>query len=46
MRIQLMENGQLMVTIKELNISYIAANQDEAIKKAWKLSGGNVNQIN
>ncbi|MGB6128202.1 MAG: hypothetical protein WBG30_05580 [Psychrilyobacter sp.] len=46
MRIQLMENGQLLVTIKDLELSYIAANQEEAIEKAWELSNEKSNKIN
>lgn len=46
MRIQLMENGQLLVTIKDLDLSYIVANQKEAIEKAWELSHENADQIN
>ena len=46
MRMQLLENGQIMVTIKDLELSYIAADQKEAIEKAWELSNEYADQIN
>lgn len=46
MRMQTLANGQIMVTIKELEISYIADDQKEAIEKAWELSNEKADQIN
>ncbi len=38
MRMQILENGEILVTIKDLGLSYIAVDQKEAIEKAWELS--------
>lgn len=46
MRMEILENGQIRVTIKDLELSYIAADQKEAIEKAWELSNEKADQIN